>query len=330
MDKSNRTEIKVGVFVAAGMILLAVLLLQFSKSTSAFRGTYELRLHAANVGGIKPRAQVLLAGVQVGTVADIQLAPDTKSVTLFLNIYKDYVIYHDARFVIEQEGFLGDKYVSIIPTANSEPKLDNRADVPCEEPFNLQEVARSASGFIQRLDETAKKLDAAVTDIRRTVLNDQTLTNFALAINNVRTVSEQALATVSNLDQLVATNGGQVDLVVSNLVRFSRQLNGLADSAGGLLATNGAEIAVAAKNITASTAILKNVMTDLQAGKGLAGTLLQDQLLSSNVQAIAGNLAVTTSNLNREGLWGILWSHKPAKPAGTNAPASDGLPRTNK
>ena len=72
MDKS-RLEIKVGLFVLIGLVLLAVLLIQFSKGTSIFRGTYELRLHAVNVGGLKQRAGVLLAGVQVGSVSDIQL-----------------------------------------------------------------------------------------------------------------------------------------------------------------------------------------------------------------------------------------------------------------
>ena len=166
MEKS-RLETKVGLFVLVGLVLLAVLLIQFSKGTSLFRGTYELRLHADNVGGLKPRAGVLLAGVQVGSVSDIKLAEDGKSVTIFLRIYKNYKIYHDARFVIEQSGFLGDQYVSIIPTANQLPLLQNGADVPCEPPFNLQEVARSTSGFIQRINETAKKLDAAVSDIRR-------------------------------------------------------------------------------------------------------------------------------------------------------------------
>src|SRR5271154_189135 len=110
MDKS-RLEIKVGLFVLIGLALLAVLIIQFSKGTSVFRGTYELRLDASNVGGLKTRASVLLAGVQVGSVSDISLAPDGKSVTIFLKIYKDYKIYHDARFVIEQAGFLGDEYV---------------------------------------------------------------------------------------------------------------------------------------------------------------------------------------------------------------------------
>src|ERR1039457_338274 len=176
MDKS-RLETKVGLFVFIGLALLAALLIQFSKGTSLFHGTYELRLHAGNVGGLKQRAGVLLAGVQVGSVSDIKLANDGKSVTILLNIYKENKIYHDARFVIEQSGFLGDQYVSIIPTENKERLLVSGDEVDCQEPFNLQEVARSAAGFLQRLDETAKKLDAAVTDLRRVVLNDETLTN---------------------------------------------------------------------------------------------------------------------------------------------------------
>ena len=83
MDKS-RLETKVGLFVLVGLVLLAVLLIQFSKGTSLFRGTYELRMQAANVGGLKPRASVLLSGVQIGAVSDIELAPDTKSVTIVL------------------------------------------------------------------------------------------------------------------------------------------------------------------------------------------------------------------------------------------------------
>ena len=183
MDKS-RLETKVGLFVFIGLVLLAALLIQFSKGTSLFRGTYELRLHAANVGGLKQRAGVLLAGVQVGSVSDIKLANDGKSVTILLNIYKENKIYHDARFVIEQSGFLGDQYVSIIPTTNSPPLLQDGADVVCQEPFNLQEVARSTSGFIKRIDDTAKKLDDSVTDLRRVVLNENTLTNFSVAVIN--------------------------------------------------------------------------------------------------------------------------------------------------
>ena len=318
MEKS-RLEIKVGLFVFICLALLAALLIQFSKSSSLWRGTYELHLHADNVGGIKPRAGVLLAGVPVGSVADIQLAPDGKSVTMILKIYKDFPIYHDARFVIEQSGFLGDQFISVVPTANTLPLWTNNADVPCEAPFNLQEVARGAAGFIQRIDETAKKLDASVTDLRTQVLNAQTLASFGTSITNLKLFTESALDTVHNINGVVITNSAQVGLAVSNAVLFSSSLDELADSARVVLATNSVNLTQATKDIADATATFKQLAADLQAGRGLAGALLQNPELATNVEGIAANLAVTSSNLNRLGLWGVLWSHKPAatkNPAG--------------
>jgi ABC-type transporter Mla subunit MlaD len=317
MEKS-RLETKVGLFVFIGLAMLAVLLIQFSKSTSLFRGTYKLNLHASNVGGIKTRAAVMLAGVQVGTVTDIQIDLSGTNVTMVLKIYKDYPIYHDAQFVIEQAGFLGDQFVSINPTENQEPKLTNGEDVVCEPPFNLQEVARGAAGFIQRLDSTAQKLDASVTDLRRQVLNPQTLSSFAVAVTNLRAFSEQALDAVQGIHTLVNTNSAAIGATVSNLDYFTKQLNQLAGSAQDVLATNSSNIGVATKNIENISGTLKQMADDLHAGKGLAGALLENQQLATNMQVLAANLSVTSSNLNRHGLWGIMWSHKP--PAGTNVP----------
>lgn len=321
MDKS-RLEIKVGLFVFVGLVLLAALMIMFSKGASLFRGTYELRLRASNVGDLKLRAGVLLAGVQVGTVSSIQLADDGKSVTMLLKIYNQNKIYHDARFVIEQSGFLGDKYVSVIPTSNAPPVLVNGDEVDCQEPFNLQDVARSTSGFIKRIEETAQKLDDSVTDLRRVVLNEQTLTNFSITLNNMRTFSEQALGTVGDINAVVATNRDQIGLAVSNLVFFSQELISMSGSAQTLLATNGTDITAAVKNIESSTEVLKSLMHDIQSGKGFAGTMLQNEQFSTNVEAIANNLAVASSNLNRLGLWHFLWHKEPAPAAtATNNPA---------
>jgi ABC-type transporter Mla subunit MlaD len=315
--EQKRLETKVGLFVFVGLALLAVLLIQFSKGTSLFHGTYDLQLHASNVGGLQERAKVLLSGVQVGSVSDIKLSDDTKSVTILLKIYKNFKIYGDARFVIEQSGFLGDQYVAIVPTDNQGSYLTNNAPVNCEPPFNLQEVARSAAGFVNRIDDTAQKLDASITDLRRVVLNVETLTNFSITMNNMRTVSEQAMGTMNGINAIVATNGSQVSLAVSNLLFFSQELTRLAGSADTVLATNAPEITASVNNIKSSTDALKKIMDDLQSGRCLAGTVLQNQQLATNVQAIADNLSIASGNLNRLGLWGFLW-HKEAMP--TNAP----------
>jgi phospholipid/cholesterol/gamma-HCH transport system substrate-binding protein len=310
MEKS-RLETKVGLFVLIGLVLLAVLVIQFSKGTSLFRGTYVLKMHASNVGGLKERAAVQLAGVAVGSVQKIQLEPSGTNVTIVLEIYKDCPIYHDARFVIEASGFLGDQYVSVVPTTNTPPTLTNGQDVECESPFNLQEVARGAAGFVQRLDDTAKKLDSSVTDLRGQLLNARTLANFGSAVTNLRVFTEQAVGTIGDINGIINTNRAQVGAAVSNLVLFSAQLDELGNTASNLLATNGA-------NLTAATRNIQDLTDDVRAGKGLAGTLLANPDVSTNVQMLAANLAVASSNLNRFGLWHFLWSHSPPPLAATN------------
>jgi hypothetical protein len=119
---------------------------------------------------------------------------------------------------------------------------------------------------------------------------------------------------------LVATNGAQIDLAVSNVVYFSQDLIHLSDDAHGIISSNGTEISAAIRNVETSTEVLTNVMHDLQSGKGLAGTVLQNEELSTNVQIIADNLVITTSNLNRLGLWHFLW-HQELPP--TNTPPTN-------
>jgi ABC-type transporter Mla subunit MlaD len=316
MPKS-RLEWKVGLFVLVGLTLLAALLLEFSKGNTFLRPTYRILLHSQNVGGLKPRAVVLMSGVQVGTVSGIELADDGRSVTITLRIYSRYPVHRDAKFVIEQSGFLGDQFVAILPTLNAAARFSDGGEAAAEAPFNLQEVARSAAGFIKRIDETARRLNDVIAEVRRLVLNDQTLTNVSASAMNLRTVSEEALTMINNINSLVATNGPALAQSGSNLVAFFERMNLFADGLTGILATNTPAIDAAVKNIESSTAVLKNLLDDVQAGKGLAGTLLRNQELPAEISEIANNLSITSSNLNRLGLWGILWRHKSPK---TNAP----------
>ena len=319
---TSRLEWKVGLFVLIGLVLLSALLLQFSKGTTFLRPTKTIKLIASNVGGLKAKSQVLLAGVQVGTVSDLVLSPRGTNVTITLRIFNQFQIHRDARFVIEQSGFLGDQFVAILPTKNEADVFQDGDVAQTEPPFNMQEVARSAAGFLHRIDETAGRLNDAIADVRRLVLNEQTLTNLSSAAANMRVVSERAVGTVDNLNALISSNSPALSLSGSNLVAFSQEMQDFGASLNVIVATNTDQIHAAVKNIESSTAVLKTVMDELQAGKGLAGALLKDEQLSGTVSQIANNLSITSSNLNRLGLWNILWQHKPPK---TNPPATSAI-----
>lgn len=316
MSKS-RLEWKVGLFVLIGLVLLGLLALQFSKGVTFFKPTYDILLHSGNVNGLKVKATVLMSGVQVGNVSAINLAPDGKSVTITLRIFQEYTIRRDARFLIEQAGFLGDQYVSIVPTKNEKEPYKHLDSAQAEPAFNLQEVARSATGLVERVDETARKLNDSLVDIRKFLLNQQTLTNLSTTVENLRTVSERALVAVDGINAVVATNGPALTQSSSNLVAFSEEIKGFARALNQLVETNRTEVHATVKNIESSSEVLKTLMQDVQAGKGLAGNVLKNEQLANSLSQTVNNLSITTSNLNRLGLWGILWKQKVPK---TEAP----------
>jgi phospholipid/cholesterol/gamma-HCH transport system substrate-binding protein len=340
MSKS-RLEWKVGLFVFVCLALLGVLLLMFDKGTSLFRPTMNILMRTGNVSGLKTQATVLMAGVQVGSVSHIQLSDDGASVTITLRIYKQYQIHNDATFSIETSGFLGDQYVSITPREKHKPPTDTASGqedqsmamaaaskapilqdgdvVEALPPFDMQEALRRATVVLGSVGDTASNLNSAIDVVHRQVLNDTTLSNLSAMVINFRLASETARTAVASIELLVRSNSPALSASVSNLALSSGKLREFADGLNGVLATNGAQISEAVSAAKSSAASIKTMLDDVQAGKGPAGTLLKNEQLAANVSEIASNLSITTSNLNRLGLWGVLWHHKPPK---TKAPVA--------
>jgi len=311
----TRLELKVGLFVCVGLALLAVLLIGFSKGTTLFSSTYTIFLHLDNVVGLQRNADVLMSGVKVGSVSAISLAPGGKSVTISLRIYQEFVIHKDATFRLEQSGFLGDQYVAIQPNENQKSPFADMDEAIADESFSIQAAARTATGFVERLDNSLSRLDETLDQVRRLVLNEETLTNLSSTVASLRQVSEKASITVNNVNSLLASNGPALNRSGSNLVVFTEQMSQFANGLNDVLKTNSGDIHVAIKNIEDSTGQMNAILSDVRAGKGLAGNLMQNEQLSSDFSNIASNLSITASNLNRLGLWGVLWKKKETRPS---------------
>lgn len=309
----NRSlEWKVGLFVAVGLLLLAALLVSFSKGVTRFARTYELYLRTSDIGGIKRGAAVLMAGYPVGNVSDLHLDPESGTVRLTLQILQQYRIRTNATFVIEQSGFLGDQYVAIYPAMNASARyFQPGEETECPPPFNLQQTARDASGFIRRIDQTARRLDAAIADIRRLVLNEPTLVQFSNTLEHLGRFSGHAAVAMDQVQRLLETQTPTVKQVLSNLNAATEDLRGFIHRLHFLLESHTNELTATLQRLDSITAGLDQLVRDLQAGQGVAGRLVKDEQLAQHLEEIARNLSITTSNLNRFGLWRLLWKPRP-------------------
>lgn len=111
-------DFSVGIFMLLGIVCFIVLALKVSGLTSLHREDgYHIKAEFSNIGGLKVRAPVTIAGVKVGEVTDIQLQSGdlTAKVTMLIDGSQDKIPVEDTQARILTEGLLGSNYISIVP-----------------------------------------------------------------------------------------------------------------------------------------------------------------------------------------------------------------------
>jgi phospholipid/cholesterol/gamma-HCH transport system substrate-binding protein len=115
MERTGR-DLWVGLFILAG--LAAIAFLSVSLGGASYRGPGGLELIATfdQVGGLKPRAPVVVSGVKVGQVAEIQLADDLRA-RVRMDVDAQLELPTDTAASILTSGVLGDQYIELEPGA---------------------------------------------------------------------------------------------------------------------------------------------------------------------------------------------------------------------
>ena len=304
---------KVGLFVFIGIVLVGALMLNFSRGIGMFQPKYDLHMRVRSVAGLKPRAPVLLSGVQIGNATSVELDQKNKGAIVHLTILKKFPLHKDAKFFIQQQGVLGDQFVIIYPGSHDSALLEDGDEVHGDEPFDLQEVAKSTTDLLKRFEQLGGTVEEAINRVNRQLLDAQTLSNLSLTIANFEQVSRHTLGLVDNASAFVTNSGPQLTSALSNLVAFSSKLEKLAISIDETIVTNRVELNESMKNFRDATGSLKQMTAELQSGKGLAGSLLKNEELRAQISLTVSNFSVLSSNLNSRGLWSILWKPKEPK-----------------
>lgn len=117
MINRNSLELWVGLFVAAGILALAMLAFKVGNLTSAdVMDGYKVTARFDNVGGLKVKAAVTVAGVRIGRVSAIAFDNKKYQALVTMDIDGRYQnIPKDSSASILTSGLLGDQYIGIEP-----------------------------------------------------------------------------------------------------------------------------------------------------------------------------------------------------------------------
>jgi len=117
MHNSKTVEIIVGLFVALGIAALFMLAMKVS-NLSTFSGDngYVINARFENIGGLKVRSPVTVAGVRVGRISDINFDNSTYEAVVSMSIDGSYnTLPTDTSASIFTAGLLGEQYVALEP-----------------------------------------------------------------------------------------------------------------------------------------------------------------------------------------------------------------------
>ncbi len=125
----RKVEIMVGLFVAAGLAALVMLAMMVS-NLSMITGDdgYEITARFENIGGLKVRSPVNMAGVRVGKVTNIRLDQETFEAVVVMKISAAFNRFpKDTSASVFTSGLLGEQYIAL--DAGGEETVLQQGDV---------------------------------------------------------------------------------------------------------------------------------------------------------------------------------------------------------
>jgi phospholipid/cholesterol/gamma-HCH transport system substrate-binding protein len=164
MNLSRGTELKVGIFVTLGLGLIMVAILALGGQSSLFSRRNSYTAHFPQADGLYVGAKVVLGGVNVGTVENVDLDTENKEVKATLRVKKKYetFIRKGSEAEILTQGVLGDKYISITIGPDGGAILPSESELPIRPTRNLTEVLSKSDQLVNNLTSLAGSLDRVI------------------------------------------------------------------------------------------------------------------------------------------------------------------------
>jgi phospholipid/cholesterol/gamma-HCH transport system substrate-binding protein len=144
MNKESGFQWKLGMFVIIGLVLFVTTIYFVGKQKNLFGSTFNLKSNFKSVSGLEVGNNVRFAGINIGTVSDIQLKTDSSVVVVFL--IKDEVrkfIKTDATASIGSDGLMGDKVLTISPGIASNKIVEDNDVIASKLSIDMEDLMGS-------------------------------------------------------------------------------------------------------------------------------------------------------------------------------------------
>lgn len=185
----TRLELKVGIFVFIGLIILVVFVLSIGGFKTWTSG-YHVRFIFNFANGVKLGAPVRFAGIDVGEVKDIKFSFSEQEAKTKVNIdcwiKKEIKIPRDSRIWVNTLGLLGEKYIEVMPGSTYSDCLAENQELVGEDPVPMQVVTELAKKIAADVDNAIVSINNKEGTIGRLLYEDTIYKDLEALIKDIR------------------------------------------------------------------------------------------------------------------------------------------------
>ena len=269
-------EIKTAVLVIAS-ILLFIWGYSFLKGKDLFTNYKTLYAEYDNVEELTQSAPVTINGLIVGKVNKITINETTGKLLVELQLKTDFPISKTSKASLYSASLIGGKQIAIIPNLADKELAEDGQTLESVVKLGLTE---SLGGKIEpitlKLDKMLLNIDNLVTGLNN-VLDKKTQEDLKKTLAELSQTMEQFHRASGSINNILDTNKGQINGVVTNFNKMSSNFNKISDS------LNKADLGKTVRNLNQTLAKVDGIMANLNSGKGTAGKLLSDDALYNNL-----------------------------------------------
>lgn len=303
-----KLETKVGALFIVSMCIFGILILRMEKITIfGRRSQVRFVTEFDQVAGLNVKSTVRIAGIEVGTVTNIDLYGNSAKVTLGLP--KKLAIHNDALASLASIGILGEKYINLDPGHPTSGMLSEGGMIRSKNSISLDNITETIANISKDIKNVTATLNETIgsnhgrQQIGSIIDNIFHLTNeFRVIVNeNHRNINN----TIANLQQLSA------DLKYG-LPQVANQFNELGKNLNEITLQNKPELQAMIINMHKLTNDLKRTsdnmlsITDkINKGEGTIGRLINDEstidkinLTADQINSMLGSVKSMDLNLD--------------------------------
>jgi phospholipid/cholesterol/gamma-HCH transport system substrate-binding protein len=302
------SELKIGIVSLFALVIAAVTIFMVSGEGGFFWQRYSIKTVFADIAGLKEGAPVRVAGVEVGSVKQMDFIGDKVEVTMEVGRDQRPRITNRSVASLGSVSLLGEAAVDITANSQGTPIADWGYVPSGPAPGSLTSAATAATTALETTHALLEDMRSGRGTLGRLMTDDRLYNQLNNFVASAEAVTRNINAGRGTLGRLATNDAAAKSLEQSleNLQMVTARIRNGEGTLGQLLNNDALS-----KSVTSATTNLDAITGRINKGEGTAGKLVTDAELYNRLNSMADRLDKLTMALNQgEGTAGQLLRDK--------------------